>query len=973
MKKFYRLLSAIFLIAVLATSILPNANVFGLEESDQEETVVETTNTIGTVPVGTRSAILNGNQLKAAIENATEDTTIILDDLFDVTSLGGIDINKTNTFNVTVDGNNKVYTSVKDSVITISGNAGGTLTFENFILDGSLKSKNLKISIKNTFNDVVIRNSEFRESKTTPIAVNGTGTLTVEESYFHNNNASFGGGIEIYGASNIIVKNSTFENNENTYGGYDGGAISSKSHSGKLEVYNSKFINNIATGAGSVAGGRGGAIAAIYPSGHTIIKDSFFYGNQASTNISLPISDGGAIAVVDMAMNATYTIENSTFEENQSGDDGGAILFQGKGANAVFTVKNSTFFKNSAHGKGNDAGLSGGAIQLYANSGMKTVLDSNTFVENTAFANTANQDQVGGAVAASGRFGGRAAELTNNLFVSNHVFSSPGIEDVSSKAKNLNMGIDKGGNIGLDKGLDIVYSSNIDAFGVNTPVLSHNGSTVKAGRTADAVVVPTLMIVPNVGQNETNIVNPDGEGSTILTLDQRGLPRGNDVGAVEISKIIYNANGGSFDLGPLGEYLGSEYYVGSSPTEYYQVGYIEKNEAVVNGTTVLKATNPGQVFLGWSSSSTATEPDAGLSVGSSIQMSQEDQVLYAVWGEETYTVSFESNGGSTVQPITDITKDSTITSPTDPSKAGYTFAGWYTDVALTTAWNFGTDTVTSNITLYAKWNEVLYTVSFESNGGSTVQPITDITKDSTITSPTDPKKAGYTFAGWYTDIALTTVWNFGTDTVTSNITLYAKWNEVLYTVSFESNGGSTVQPITDITKDSTITSPTNPSKVGYTFAGWYTDVALTTAWNFDTDTVTSNITLYAKWNEVTIPVETYTVSFVSNGGTAVLPITDVTKGSTIASPANPSKGGYTFAGWYTDAAFTTAWNFVTDTVTSNITLYAKWSAVVEVTPSPGPTLPSTGISNNNLIIALSLMMIGMTGLVIRDRKKKHTN
>ena len=82
MKKIYHVLSAIFLIAVLATSILPNANVFGFEESDQKELVVKPANTNETVPVGTRSAIVDGNQLKAAIENASEDTTIILDDLF---------------------------------------------------------------------------------------------------------------------------------------------------------------------------------------------------------------------------------------------------------------------------------------------------------------------------------------------------------------------------------------------------------------------------------------------------------------------------------------------------------------------------------------------------------------------------------------------------------------------------------------------------------------------------------------------------------------------------------------------------------------------------------------------------------------------------------------------------------------------------------------------------------------------------
>ena len=158
--------------------------------------------------------------------------------------------------------------------------------------------------------------------------------------------------------------------------------------------------------------------------------------------------------------------------------------------------------------------------------------------------------------------------------------------------------------------------------------------------------------------------------------------------------------------------------------------------------------------------------------------------------------------------------------------------------------------VTAPIKLYAKWTAVpKYTVSFSSNGGTEVANLTDITSGSKITAPTVPTKSGYTFTGWYKESSLTNVWNFATDTVTASITLYAKWTAVpKYTVSFSSNGGTVIADLTNVVSDSKITAPTAPTKSSYTFKGWYKDAGLTDDWNFTTDTVTSNITLYAKWS-----------------------------------------------------------------------------------------------------------------------------
>jgi uncharacterized repeat protein (TIGR02543 family) len=137
------------------------------------------------------------------------------------------------------------------------------------------------------------------------------------------------------------------------------------------------------------------------------------------------------------------------------------------------------------------------------------------------------------------------------------------------------------------------------------------------------------------------------------------------------------------------------------------------------------------------------------------------------------------------------------------------------------------------------------TVSFDSQGGSAVNSITASYNDA-IKSPT-PTKTGYTFLGWYKDASGTQAWNFATDKVTASTTLYAKWGINKYTVTFNSNGGSSVATKTG-NYDSVIAKPANPTRKGYVFVGWYKDAALKTAWNFTTDKVTANTTLYAKWD-----------------------------------------------------------------------------------------------------------------------------
>lgn len=138
-----------------------------------------------------------------------------------------------------------------------------------------------------------------------------------------------------------------------------------------------------------------------------------------------------------------------------------------------------------------------------------------------------------------------------------------------------------------------------------------------------------------------------------------------------------------------------------------------------------------------------------------------------------------------------------------------------------------------------------------------------------------------------------------------------------FIVTFDNEGTRTTAIIDNGAK---LTAPAAPTKEGYRFDGWYYDNNGGKAkWDFDKDTVTRAMTLTAKW------VQTYTVAFDTSGGSAVAPVT-VDAGSTVTKPADPTKSGYTFGGWYKDSTLQTPWDFANDTVTADTTLYAKWTA-----------------------------------------------
>jgi uncharacterized repeat protein (TIGR02543 family) len=165
------------------------------------------------------------------------------------------------------------------------------------------------------------------------------------------------------------------------------------------------------------------------------------------------------------------------------------------------------------------------------------------------------------------------------------------------------------------------------------------------------------------------------------------------------------------------------------------------------------------------------------------------------------------------------------------------------------------------------------------------------------------------------------------------------------TATFDSQGGSVVAS-QSVILGSTISVPTEPIKSGALFGGWYQDSACTIAWDFVNDKATNTTTLYAKWNPV------FVVTFDSQNGSAVASQI-VSPGNTITAPADPTKAGFLFGGWYKDSTFTITWDFVNDKVTAAITIYANWMPTYVVTfdSQHGSNIASQTVSSNSIVSA----------------------
>ena len=421
-------------------------------------------------------------------------------------------------------------------------------------------------------------------------------------------------------------------------------------------------------------------------------------------------------------------------------------------------------------------------------------------------------------------------------------------------------------SVGFRPVLEVLNPDTLDSDGLKVVTLDLGGGTL-GGSSED------IQIIVKNGESFTapsdeGLPRPDGisEDAQLYWTDENGnCYKPGDTVPADVSMLSIT---GDYEV----IYLPGTYGTGSAVTDMKP----HNNILTLRGALF---TRVGYTQVGWST------VDGGEKVYDfkDIYTKNEALTLYPVWNTNKYTITFDTNGGSEIAPITQ-DYGTEITAPDNPTRKGYTFKGWDKEIPETMP--------AENITLKAQWEINQYTITFDTNGGSEIAPITQ-DYGTKITTPDNPTRKGYTFKGWDKEIPETMP--------AENITVKAQWEINQYTITFDTNGGSEIAPITQ-DYGTEITAPDNPTRKGYTFKGWDKEIPETMP--------AENITVKAQWE-----INQYTITFDTNGGSEIAPITQ-DYGTEITAPDNPTRKGYTFKGWDKEIPETMP--------AENITITARW-------------------------------------------------
>ena len=473
-------------------------------------------------------------------------------------------------------------------------------------------------------------------------------------------------------------------------------------------------------------------------------------GNETGT-LTLNGSSGGVQNFVEIESGGYFTLENGGILANNTATDGGAVYMNG----GTFMMKggiiaNNTAYKHGGgvHMKGGIFTMSGGTIANNTatsgfggglsvdgdNKDVLITLSGNAKISN----NTATN---GGGVFMKGS--GTKITLSKNAEISNN-------KAVEMSEGTLELDTGHGGGVHVDDGTfsisDSVIITNNEAEKDGGGVYVHFGGTFEmsggtiTGNTADTngndVYVGGTFNVTTAGTADS-VYLPEGK-----TINVTGTFAGTISGIVSEDRTI-----GTRIVSFQGSVQGS-----SEDRKYFQLD----------------------------------ETLTGQSLGLTYDATQKVLEL-----APTYTVSFQAYEGTPKPEDQTVTHGDTVDDPGTLTKEGHTFAGWHEDAAFQTPWDFATDVVTKDRTLYAKWTEKpspeppsgggssdgnmdnAYRVLFN-DGATTLYVVTDLSAGDKLTKPEDPVKDGYTFAGWHKDSACTQAWDFN-DGITGSMTLYAKW------------------------------------------------------------------------------------------------------------------------------------------------------------------------------------------------------
>ena len=354
--------------------------------------------------------------------------------------------------------------------------------------------------------------------------------------------------------------------------------------------------------------------------------------------------------------------------------------------------------------------------------------------------------------------------------------------------------------------LEVLNPKTLGSDGLKVVTLKFNGG--KLGGSGDDIKIVVRNNGTYTAPSYEGLTRPDGNNNTYfwwLGSDGNSYIPGDAVSSDVLTltakweplkySVTLDVNGGVINNNNITEYIYGEGIVLPSASDM---------------------TKEGHTFGGWYLNSDFS----GSPVTNIDTADRGNKTYYAKWNVNQYTITFDTSGGSTVSSITQ-DYGSTVVKPLDPIKEGYTFTGWEPEIP---------DTIpSSNITIKAKWSVNKYTITFDSDGGSAVPPIT-LDYGSVVIAPINPTRVGYTFNGWDKEIPSTMP--------SSDSNIKALWKINKYTITFDTNGGSTIEAIT-LDYGSSITKPSNPTRSGYSFIGWDIEIPSTMP-SYD-------MTIKAKW------------------------------------------------------------------------------------------------------------------------------
>ena len=364
-------------------------------------------------------------------------------------------------------------------------------------------------------------------------------------------------------------------------------------------------------------------------------------------------------------------------------------------------------------------------------------------------------------------------------------------------------------SVGFRPVLEVLNPDTLGSDGLKVVTLDLGGGTL--GGSSEDIQIIVKSSESFTAPSAEGLPRPDGisEDAQLYWSDENGnCYKPGDTVPADVSMLSIT---GDYEV----IYLPGTYGTGSAVTDMKP----HNNILTLRGALFTRA---GYTQVGWAT------VDGGEKVYDfeDIYTKNEALTLYPVWNTNKYTITFDTNGGSEIAPITQ-DYGTQIAAPANPTRKGYTFKGWDKEIPETMP--------AENITVKAQWEINQYTITFDTNGGSEIAPITQ-DYGTEITAPDNPTRKGYTFKGWDKEIPKTMP--------AENITLKAQWEINQYTITFDTNGGSEIAPITQ-DYGTEITAPDKPTRKGYTFKGWDKEIPETMP--------AENITITARWKDTEKP------------------------------------------------------------------------------------------------------------------------